>query len=104
MIRQTTGVTDQALNERLRNTALYAALQAIAHKKNRPEGYKLAPTEALDRPSQNEIALRWPSMSPEEVAAIEYDYERDCRVLHDFELEGIYQSMEQLVENDVGLP
>ncbi|RPD66182.1 hypothetical protein L227DRAFT_539315 [Lentinus tigrinus ALCF2SS1-6] len=102
MIRQTTGVTDQELNERLRSTALYAALQAIAHKKNRPEGYKLTPTEALDRPSQNEIALRWPSMSPEEVAAIEVDYERDCRTLHDLELEGIYQSMEQLVENDVG--
>ncbi|KAI0748169.1 Non-repetitive/WGA-negative nucleoporin C-terminal-domain-containing protein [Daedaleopsis nitida] len=102
-IRQTTGVSDQELNERLRSTALYAALQAVAHKKSRPEGFKLTPAETLEAPLQAEIALRWPSLSPEEVVAIERDYERDCRIVHGLDLDGIYQSMEQLVENDISM-
>ncbi|KAJ8487889.1 hypothetical protein ONZ51_g3889 [Trametes cubensis] len=104
MIRQTTGVSDEELNQRLRSTALYAALQAVVHKRQRPEGYKLAPAEALDVPSEDEVALRWPSMSPEEVGAIVRDYQRDSRALQDLDLAGIYQSMEQLVNADEGLP
>ena len=104
MIRQTTGVTDDELNERLRSTALYAALSAVARRKSRPQGYKLAPREALDVPAEEEIARRWPSMSPDEIVAIGRDYERDRRTLEDLDLDGIYQSMEQLVENDVGQP
>ena len=41
------GVSDQELDERLRSTALYVALQAIAHKKHRPEGYKLTVYDAV---------------------------------------------------------
>ncbi|KAH9900978.1 Non-repetitive/WGA-negative nucleoporin C-terminal-domain-containing protein [Cubamyces lactineus] len=104
MIRQTTGVSDEELNQRLRSTALYAALQAVVHKRQRPEGYKLAPAEALDVPSEDEVALRWPSMSPEEVGAIVRDYQRDSRALQDLDLEGIYQSVEQVVNADEGLP
>ncbi|KAI0670336.1 Non-repetitive/WGA-negative nucleoporin C-terminal-domain-containing protein [Trametes maxima] len=103
MIRQTTGVSDQELNQRMRSTALYAALQAVADKPLRPEGYKLAPAHALDVPSEDEIALRWPSMSPEEVGAIVRDYQRDSRALQDLGLEAIYQSMEQLVNADEGI-
>ncbi|KAI0331109.1 hypothetical protein GY45DRAFT_1322812 [Cubamyces sp. BRFM 1775] len=102
MIRQTTGVSDEELNQRLRSTALYAALQAIVHKRQRPEGYKLAPAEALDVPSEDEVALRWPSMSPEEVGAIVRDYQRDSRALQDLDLEGVYQSVEQIVTTDEG--
>ncbi|KAI0374941.1 hypothetical protein BV20DRAFT_934524 [Pilatotrama ljubarskyi] len=102
MIRQTTGVSDEELNQRLRSTALYAALQAVAPKRQRPEGYKLPPAEALDVPSEDELALRWPSMSPEEVSAVERDYWRDSRVLQDLDLDAIYQSMEQLVSMDEG--
>ncbi|KAI0831351.1 hypothetical protein BC628DRAFT_1311430 [Trametes gibbosa] len=104
LIRQTTGVSDEELNQRLRSTALYAALQAVAHKRSRPEGYKLTPAEALDVPAEDELALRWPSMSPEEAAAIARDYQRDSRTLQDLDLEGIYQSMEELVNADEGLP
>lgn len=96
-------MSDQELNERLRNTALYAALQAVAHKKARPEGFKLSPAETLEAPEQAEIALRWPSLSPEEVIAIERDYQRDCSIVHGLDLDGIYQSMEQLVENDISM-
>ncbi|KAH9856929.1 Non-repetitive/WGA-negative nucleoporin C-terminal-domain-containing protein [Lenzites betulinus] len=104
LIRQTTGVSDEELNQRLRSTALYAALQAVAHKRARPEGYRLTPTEALDVPAEDELALRWPSMSPEEAAAIARDYERDSRALRDLDLEGIYLSLEELVNADEGLP
>ncbi|EJF65900.1 hypothetical protein DICSQDRAFT_49916 [Dichomitus squalens LYAD-421 SS1] len=104
MIRQTAGVTDQELNERLRSTALYAALQAVAHKKDRPQGYKLTPEEALDIPPQEEIELRLPSMSPEEILAIERDYERDSRALQDLDLMDIYRSVEQIANQDLGLP
>ncbi|KAL7283436.1 hypothetical protein ACG7TL_002866 [Trametes sanguinea] len=103
MIRQTTGVSDAELNQRLRSTALYAALQAVVHKRARPEGYKLAPAEALEVPSEEEVALRWPSMSPEEVNAIVRDYQRDSRALRDLDLEGIYQSLDQLVNVDEGI-
>ncbi|KAI0636924.1 Non-repetitive/WGA-negative nucleoporin C-terminal-domain-containing protein [Trametes polyzona] len=104
LIRQTTGVSDQELNQRLRSTALYAALQAIAHKRNRPEGYKLPPTAALDVPPEDELALRWPSLSPEEAVAIARDYQRDSRTLQDLDLDGIYYSMEELVNADEGIP
>lgn len=103
-IRQTTGVTDEALNERLRSTALYAALTAVAGRKHRPQGYKLLPREALDVPPEDEVALRWSGMSPEEVVAIVRDYERDSRKLEDLDLAGIYQSMEQLVMSDLENP
>ncbi|CDO69523.1 hypothetical protein BN946_scf184785.g28 [Trametes cinnabarina] len=103
MIRQTTGVSDAELNQRLRSTALYAALQAVAHKPALPEGYKLTPAQALDVPSEDEVALRWPSMSPEEVSAIVRDYQRDSRALQDLDLEGIYQSLEHLVNMDEGI-
>ncbi|KAH9946079.1 uncharacterized protein BXZ73DRAFT_86275 [Epithele typhae] len=102
-IRQTTGVTDAELNDRLRRTALYAALLSIARRPRQahPEGHKLAPSQVLDIASQEEIALRWPSMSPDEITSIETDYGRDCRKLEDYNLEGIYQSMEQLVQSDL---
>ncbi|KAI0362165.1 hypothetical protein OH77DRAFT_1515456 [Trametes cingulata] len=102
MIRQTTGVSDDELNQRLRSTALYAALQAVSPRRQRPEGYKLSPAEALDVPSEDELALRWPSMSPEEISAVERNYGRDSRTLQDLDLDAIYQSMEQLVSMDEG--
>ena len=95
------GVSDQELDERLRSTALYVALQAIAHKKHRPEGYKLTPNEALDIPSQDEIARRWLGLSPDEIIAIDRDYDRDRVQLHDLDLDGTYQSVEQRVESDI---
>ncbi|EIW51716.1 uncharacterized protein TRAVEDRAFT_136690 [Trametes versicolor FP-101664 SS1] len=104
LIRQTTGVSDQELNQRLRSTALYAALQAVVHKRGRPEGYKLTPADALDVPAEDELALRWPSMSPEEATAIARDYQRDSRTLRDLDLDGIFLSMEQLVNADEGVP
>ena len=52
-------------------------------------------------PPLNEIALRWPSMSTEEIAAVEKDYERDSNLLQDLSLDEVYLSMEQLVDNDV---
>ncbi|KAI0780884.1 Non-repetitive/WGA-negative nucleoporin C-terminal-domain-containing protein [Trametes elegans] len=100
MIRQTTGVSDAELNERLRSTALYAALHAVAPKRQRPEGYKLSPAEALDVPSEEEVARRWPGMSPDEVSAVVHDYARDSRALQDLALDGVFQSMEQLVDVD----
>lgn len=97
-------MSDQELNQRLRSTALYAALQAVVHKRARPEGYKLTPAEALDVPAEDELALRWPSMSPEETTAIARDYQRDSRTLRDLDLDGIFLSMEQLVNADEGVP
>ncbi|OBZ75079.1 hypothetical protein A0H81_04264 [Grifola frondosa] len=101
-LRQTADVTDADLNERLRNTALYAALQATGLKRHVREGYILFPSEALEIPERAEIALRWPGLSPDEVDAIERDYERDSKMLADFALESIYQSLKQLVAEDEG--
>ena len=38
---------------------------------------------------------------PDEIVAIGRDYERDRRTLEDLDLDGIYQSMEQLVAADL---
>ncbi|KAI0957243.1 hypothetical protein AcW1_005700 [Taiwanofungus camphoratus] len=102
MIQQTANVTDAELNERLRGTALYVALQATMTKRHQPEGYVSSPPEALTIPEQPEIALRWPGMSPDEVEAVERDCEKESRHLENLGLGSMYESMRELVAEDEG--
>jgi len=60
-------VTDLELNNKFRNTALYAALRSTPT-------YILEPSTALAIPSITEISSRWPGMPPEQVEAMENDY------------------------------
>ncbi|OCH94941.1 hypothetical protein OBBRIDRAFT_788678 [Obba rivulosa] len=99
-IRQTSGITDAELNERLRSTALYAALQATLTRQDQPEGYILKPAAATIIPDRSEIALRWPGLSPDEVDMVERDCARESTVLSNLGLDDVFESMQQLVAED----
>ncbi|KAH9843032.1 uncharacterized protein C8Q71DRAFT_232214 [Rhodofomes roseus] len=101
-IRHTVTVSDAELNARFRGTALYAALQATLLAPHPPTGYVSSPTEALTVPDPAEIALRWPGMSPDEVEAVADDCLREAEYLGALNLEGMYQSMRELVAEDAG--
>ncbi|EMD38365.1 hypothetical protein CERSUDRAFT_113529 [Gelatoporia subvermispora B] len=99
-IRQTAGVTDAELNERLRSTALYAALQATLTRQDQPEGYILKPAAATIIPEHSEIAVRWSGLSPDEVDAVERDCAQESTILNNLELDDVFESMRQLVTED----
>ncbi|KAH9934994.1 uncharacterized protein B0H18DRAFT_1082732 [Fomitopsis serialis] len=101
-IRQTANMTDAELNARFRSTALYVALQATLLAPHAPPGYVSSPADALAVPDAAEIALRWPGMSPDEVEAVAGDCMREREYLAVLGLEGMYQSMRELVAEDAG--
>ncbi|KAH9952015.1 hypothetical protein B0H21DRAFT_800355 [Amylocystis lapponica] len=99
-IQQTANVTDAELNERLRDTALYVALQATLPRRHKPDGYISLPSEALAIPERSEITLRWPGMWPEEVDAVRQDHLRDAELLESLHLDNMYESLRQLIEDE----
>ncbi|KZT70169.1 hypothetical protein DAEQUDRAFT_709105 [Daedalea quercina L-15889] len=101
-IRQTVNMSDAELNEHLRATALYAALQATMFAPHAPTGYVSSPAEAHEVPDPAELALRWPGMSPDDVDAVYGDCQKEREYLAELGLEGMYQSMRELVAEDAG--
>ena len=100
-IRQTANATDAEINDRFRNTALYAVQQAvIAFSGAQPEGYVLLPDEALPTPSRDEITSRWPGMSVDDVAALMNDYESESFELKALQLEDVVDRVRELAAED----
>ncbi|KAF7796966.1 hypothetical protein EIP86_008154 [Pleurotus ostreatoroseus] len=100
-IRQTANATDAEINDRFRNTALYAVQQAvIAFSGAQPEGYVLLPDEALPTPSRDEITSRWPGMSTDDVVALMNDYESESFELKALKLEDVVDRVRELAAED----
>jgi nuclear pore complex protein Nup133 len=92
-IRQTVDVTDFELNNKFRNTALYAALRSAPT-------YILEPQQALNVPSTTEISSRWPGMPPEQVEAMESDYRVESERLRTLSLENDFSRVGELAAAD----
>ncbi|KAJ3533367.1 hypothetical protein NM688_g7291 [Phlebia brevispora] len=100
-IRQTANVTDAEVNERFRNTALYAVQQSvISFSGKQPEGYALSPDEALPTPSQDEVTSRWPGMPTDDVAALMNDYEAESYELAALRLDDVVDRVRELAAED----
>lgn len=99
-IRQTVNVSDADLNDRFRNTALYAALQATMTKEYQANGYILLPSQAMEAPRVSEISSRWPGMSADELDALMRDYKSECDKLRNLNLEEMFERVRLLVEGD----
>ena len=89
-IRQTVGVTDDDLTAKYQNTALYATL-ACGPK------YVLEPDRALTIPSTANIESRWPGLPPDQIEAVERDFETESRMLEGLKLENDYKRVKELV-------
>ncbi|KDQ60778.1 hypothetical protein JAAARDRAFT_190924 [Jaapia argillacea MUCL 33604] len=99
-IRQTAGVTDAELNEKLRATALYAALETTLSKRRQPKGYILQPHECLEIPTMSEIVSRWPGMAPDQMESLENDYAHERNLVSNLGLAEVYERVRELVEQD----
>ena len=65
-----------------------------------PEGYVLSPEEALQVPTADEIASRWPGMHAEEVKLLSDDYEGEKFELAALKLEDVVDRVRELVAED----
>jgi len=55
--------------------------------RSKSEDFEIKPDEALEIPSSEEIALRWPGISPEHLDAIMNDYTQEMDALGELELD-----------------
>ncbi|EPS98566.1 hypothetical protein FOMPIDRAFT_1061291 [Fomitopsis schrenkii] len=101
-IRQTINMTDAELNARFRGTALYAALQSTLLTPHAPAGFVSTPAEAQEVPDPDELALRWPGMSPDDIDTVYRDCRKESKYLADLRLEDMYLSLRELVAEDAG--
>ncbi|KAF8798054.1 hypothetical protein BYT27DRAFT_7203757 [Phlegmacium glaucopus] len=94
VILKTTDVSDAALTERYRGTALYFTLFSGVPSKS--------PGEALMLPSKEEIVSRWPGLSTEQVESLITDYTFEQDQLGEIKLDDVYVRIKELVESDGG--
>jgi len=93
VILKTTDVSDAALNERYRGTALYFTLFSGAPS--------TSPSGALILPSKEEIVSRWPGLSTEQVESLIMDYMFEQDQLAKFELDDVYDRIKELAKSDM---
>jgi len=93
-ILRTTDVSDAALTERYRGTALYFTFCSGAPS--------TSPGEALMLPSKEEIVSRWPGLSTEQVETLMMDYTSEQDQLGEIILDDVYVRIRELVESDGG--
>ncbi|KDQ07351.1 hypothetical protein BOTBODRAFT_192479 [Botryobasidium botryosum FD-172 SS1] len=72
-LRSTSNLTDENLNDLLRQTTLYATIQ-LCHQADHPDAYILPPT-VLPAPSNAEIAARFSDLAAAQVEGLEVDYQ-----------------------------
>ncbi|KII88453.1 hypothetical protein PLICRDRAFT_110437 [Plicaturopsis crispa FD-325 SS-3] len=100
-IRQTSGISDAELIDRFKNTALYAAILAVAPQRPQPDGYDQNPDQALLIPSAEEISSRWPGMAPEQVDLLALDYSAESDNVERLALDDVYDRVRELALQDV---
>jgi nuclear pore complex protein Nup133 len=99
-IRKTANVSDAELSERFKNTALYTVF-SIQLPRVKDEEFEVQPDEALDIPTAEEIASRWPGMSPEQLNAMTDDYTHEMDTLGELELdEELFLRVKELATQD----
>ncbi|XP_006458086.1 hypothetical protein AGABI2DRAFT_216285 [Agaricus bisporus var. bisporus H97] len=86
-IRKTVNVSDAELSERFKRTALYSVLSIQLPRNKADEELEIKPDEALGIPTQEEVASRWPGMSPEQSEAVINDYINEMDALGELELD-----------------
>lgn len=101
-IQQTSNISDVELNERFRNTALYATLRAVIPREYEPECYETLRDMAELVPTPAEIASRWPGLSPDQTEALVQDYRMECDQLGQLDLNDIYHRVRELAAQDIG--
>lgn len=98
-IRKTANISDAELSERFKSTALYSVLSIQLPRTN--EELEIKPDEALEIPSPEEIASRWPGMSPEQLEAMVNDYTDEMDTLGELELdEELFLRVRELAGQD----
>ncbi|KAF9013861.1 hypothetical protein BDQ17DRAFT_1320576 [Cyathus striatus] len=99
-IQRTANVSDDEVIERYRNTAAYATLCACTEKRDTFPGLAMTPNEALQVPSRDEIASRWPGMSSDQVEGVMQDYNLECDTLGELNLQDVYFRLQHLAEQN----
>ncbi|KAL0946843.1 hypothetical protein HGRIS_013011 [Hohenbuehelia grisea] len=106
-ILKTANVTDTQLNERFRNTALFATLCALGSRDLESDdshsSLELTPDSAAVAPTQAEIASRWPGMSNEEAENLERDYVAECLKVGAMDLGDVYVRVKELVQQELAV-
>ncbi|TFY72665.1 hypothetical protein EVG20_g323 [Dentipellis fragilis] len=100
-IRHTSGVTDAELNERYRNSALFAVLAQTQFKLHQPAGYILMPSESLLVPTDEEIVSHWPGMSAEEREALVSEFLVESSQVQNYDLADVFARTRELVMESV---
>jgi nuclear pore complex protein Nup133 len=87
------------LNQRFRRTALFSVLQ-IAARDSANGGHArfviLRPEQALQPPTMEEIASRWPGLTPEQVEAMQQDYLGESEGLHHLRLDDVFERVKEI--------
>lgn len=97
-LQKTSDVSDDELNSRYQQTALYLTLCSTLQ---REDGPIVQPSEALMVPSMEEIVSRWPGMSSEQVDSLINDYNSEQDRLGELDLEDIFHRIHELAANAV---
>jgi len=101
-------MSDAEVDESLKSTALYGVFsyQLFRDKDEdvemKPDEVK--PDEALELSQPEELALRWPGMSPEQLAMIMNDYVQEMDALGEYDLnEELVLRVNELASQDAAL-
>ncbi len=74
----------------------------VENDKHANEESEIRPDEALEIPTPEEIASRWPGISPEQLEAIVNDYISEMDTLGELELdEELFLRVKELVTQDI---
>lgn len=97
-LQKTSDVSDDELNARYQETALYSTLITTIQ---REDGPLIQPSEALMIPTNEEMASRWPGMSTDQIEALGRDYIAEQDRLGDLELDDVFTRIQELAAHAV---
>lgn len=95
---KTADISDDQLNERYRNTAIFTTLYALLQRDD-SEIYK--PEEALVVPTRDEITSRWPGLSGDQVEGLQNDFNTEQDILGEFELGDVHDRIVELAQTEL---
>ena len=99
-LQKTSDVSDDELNSRYQETALYSTLMSALQ---REDGPLIPPSEALLIPKPDEMVSRWPGMSTDQIEALEGDYISEQDRLGELELDDIFTRIHELAVHAIDL-
>lgn len=103
-IASTSGRSEEAQRQMLRNTLLYQTLSALRDTPHFPSNYILTPLATLHPPSMGDVAARFAEMRNAELEELMGDYETELRILQEYvsgaELEARVGQVQELLNAD----